>query len=180
MKSAEKIDDQTVRFKRLFDASKEQVWSYLVEGEKRSMWLCGGEWELKPGGRAPMHFDNPSLSRADDLPPPRYADETGSVIHEGQIQQIDAPHRLVLLWVEHDGSRSEVTFELIEQEEKTLLTLTHCKLTSEDMLSGVSAGWHAHLDIWLAVVSGETPPSFWSRFNRLATDVYAHDIGSDA
>ena len=179
MDEAERLDQLTVRFTRVFRASRERVWAYLVDGDKRRHWLCGGDWELKPGGEAPMEFDNPALSAIDDLPPPRYSEETGKVVHMGAIQEIEAPRRLVLLWVEHDGSRSEVSFELEGDAGQTTLTLTHRRLSSEDMLSGVSAGWHAHLDIYIAVLDGVQPPSFWSRFNELAEAVYQHRISAD-
>ncbi|MEO0436115.1 MAG: SRPBCC family protein [Pseudomonadota bacterium] len=179
MDKAQRLDEQTVRFVRVFQASPEQVWAYLVDGDKRSKWLCGGDWELKAGGRAPMVFDNPALSDSDDLPPARYTEETGEVIHEGSIKEIDAPQRLVLLWVEHDGTRSEVSFELAGGSTQTTLTLTHRKLSNEDMLTGVCAGWHAHLDIYLAVMERRTPPSFWSRFNALAENVYHHRIDGE-
>ena len=174
---AEVINESTVRFTRRFQASQEQVWDFLVNPQKRKLWLCAGDWELDPRGRATMIFDNQALSDPDDHPPRRYADDR--VVHEGQLRSVEPPHFLELLWVEHDGSRSEVRVELEREQSEVVLRLTHSKLTNQDMLSGVCAGWHAHLDRWLAVAHGLEPPSFWSRFNELAEAVYGHRIDTD-
>ncbi|MEO1476724.1 MAG: SRPBCC family protein [Pseudomonadota bacterium] len=172
----ERLNDRTVRIVRMFPGPIERVWAFLTEADKRSMWLCGGEWDLREGGTARMSFKNSELCHPDDLPPKRYADDDDETSYDGLIKAVDAPNSLVLLWMEHDGSRSEVMFELKTVDDAVRLTLTHTDLASEDVLTGVSSGWHAHLDIWLAVAEGREPPSFWEHFNRLAKDVYGHQI----
>ncbi|MEM6899359.1 MAG: SRPBCC family protein [Pseudomonadota bacterium] len=176
----ERLNEKTIRIVRLFPGPIERVWGFLTESEKRAQWLCAGDWDLRPGGTARMAFKNSELCHLDDLPPERYADDSDETYYDSMIKAVDAPHRLVLLWVEHDGSRSEVTFELETVGDKVRLTLTHTDIVSEDILTGVSSGWHAHLDIWLAVAEGHEPPSFWGHFNRLAKDVYAHRIDVQA
>ncbi|MEO1407287.1 MAG: SRPBCC family protein [Pseudomonadota bacterium] len=175
----EKLDEKTIRIVRTFPGPIERVWAYLTESEKRSTWLCAGEWDLRPGGKTVMAFDNEDLCHLDDRPPERYADDGDDLPYDGEIRDISAPNRLVLLWIEHDGSRSEVTFELEPVGDKVRLTLTHTDIDTEDTLTGVSSGWHAHLDIWVAVAEGREPPSFWTHFNRLAEEVYSHRLAAD-
>lgn len=175
----ERLDEKTVRIVRMFPGPIERVWAFLTESEKRAMWLCAGDWDLREGGAARMAFKNSDLCHLDDLPPARYADDDDETSYDGVIKAIDAPNSLVLLWMEHDGSRSEVTFELATVGDKVRLTLTHTDLVSEDVLTGVSSGWHAHLDIWLAVAEGREPPSFWAHFNALAAEVYGHRLAAD-
>ncbi len=48
-----------------------------------------------------------------------------------------------------------------------LLTLTHRKLSGENLILNVCAGWHAHLQLLLARVEGTTAPSLWATWKRL-------------
>jgi hypothetical protein len=56
---------------------------------------------------------------------------------------------------------------LTEKGENVLLTLIHRRLPDRSTMLGVSAGWHAHLDILVARVSGKTPEPFWDGWSRL-------------
>ena len=38
------------------------------------------------------------------------------------------------------------------------------------MQLGVSAGWHVHLDVLVAVANGEKPAGFWGNWTRLRSD----------
>ncbi|MEM9667867.1 MAG: SRPBCC family protein [Pseudomonadota bacterium] len=172
----ERLDEKTIRIVRTFPGPIERVWAFLTEADKRAKWICAGEWDLRPGGKARMAFDNMALTHGGDGPPPRYAGETEEMPYDGEIKAVEAPNRLVLLWIEHDGSCSEVTFDLEARGDQVRLTLTHTNFDSDDLLTGASAGWHAHLDIWVAVAEGREPPSFWSNFNRLAEEVYHHRL----
>jgi uncharacterized protein YndB with AHSA1/START domain len=47
-----------MRLERLLPGPVERVWAYLTESEKRATWLCGGEFELRVGGRVRLEFDH--------------------------------------------------------------------------------------------------------------------------
>jgi hypothetical protein len=61
---------------------------------------------------------------------------------------------------------SEVRFELEQRGEQVFLRLTHSRLP-ENLMAGVGAGWHVHLDHVIALVKGEQPLEFFSQFNPL-------------
>ena len=48
-----------------------------------------------------------------------------------------------------------------------LLTVIHRRLPDRGMQLGVSAGWHAHLDMLVARLTGEEPEPFWDSWSRL-------------
>ena len=60
--SATLIAPATMRLERLLPGPVERVWAYLTESEKRATWLCGGEFELRVGGRVQLEFDHDRLS----------------------------------------------------------------------------------------------------------------------
>lgn len=80
-----------------------------------------------------------------------------------QITELDPPKKLSITW----GSTGGVTFTLEPIGTKALLTVTHHRVLDRSVLLNVSAGWHAHLDILAARVSGETPEPFWDHWSRL-------------
>lgn len=74
--------------------------------------------------------------------------------------------RLSITW----GEASEVLFELSEVEDEVLLSITHRRAPSRDVLLNVSAGWHSHLDVLEAKLA-ETPPApHWDTFLRLRAE----------
>ena len=50
------------------------------------------------------------------------------------------------------------------------LTLIHRRVRDRAMLLGVSAGWHMHLDVLVANVSGTEAEPFWDGIRRLKND----------
>ena len=161
-KFGERIGSDAVRFQRLLPGPIERVWSWVTESEKRQQWLAGGEFELKENGDAELIFNNASLSDADDVPPEKYRKYAGEVRYACKVKRVEEPHLISFDWFEAEGFSSEVTIKLEAQGDKVLLTLTHRLLTDLDALSSAMGGWHVHLDIMAAKLSGETPLSFWS------------------
>jgi hypothetical protein len=51
-----------------------------------------------------------------------------------------------------------------------LLTVIHRRLPDRGMKLGVSAGWHAHLDVLVARLTGTEPEPFWDGWSRLKTE----------
>ena len=150
------LDANTIRFERLLPGPIERVWAYLTESEKRKQWFAAGEYELKKGGKAHLFFQHKNISKPGTQPP-----EAFKKMHEeghnweGKILDVDAPRMLRMTFGEH----SEVLYELTEQSNgEVLLTLTHSKLTAND-LKNVSPGWHAHLADRL---DGRNEVDFWA------------------
>src|SRR5690606_37538578 len=52
----------TLVFRRVLPGPVERVWAFLVEPEKRRLWLAGGEMEPRPGGKVALHFRHAELS----------------------------------------------------------------------------------------------------------------------
>lgn len=80
----ELIAPDTVQFKRLLPGTIDLVWSYLVDGEKRRLWLAGGDTEVRAGGRVDLHFHNATLSPG--------VDEGGAHEH-AELSASGVPHR---------------------------------------------------------------------------------------
>ena len=85
---------------------------------------------------------------------------------QGEITELDPPHKLAITWSESGG----VTFELESRGEEVLLTLTHRGIPNRGYLLSVSAGWHMHLDIMAARLKGGNPAPFWDGWARLKAD----------
>ncbi len=85
----------------------------------------------------------------------------------GTILRCEPPHMLSYTF----GENSDVTFELIPQDDKVLLILTH-RCRGDDMPSflGFASGWHAHLAVLLAQLEGAPPPLCWATHARLKTE----------
>jgi uncharacterized protein YndB with AHSA1/START domain len=157
----ELIEPRTVRIERMLPGPIERVWRYLTDSDLRAQWLAAGEMEAKPGAPVTLTWRNDDLSGgAQDRPEGR--EEEHSM--ECQVIRAEPPRLLVLSW---GASASEVTFELEPVGSDVKFTLTHRKLPNRDQLLGVSAGWHAHVDLMVACLRGEAPPPFWSNWKRL-------------
>ena len=157
----ERIDETTVRFQRLLPGPIERVWEYLTDGGKRATWFCGGDTELRVGGKVEMHFHNASLSTQPDIEPPeKYRDLPEKMSFGGTVTQCQPPRLLAHTW-DFEDEHSEVCYELEEAGEQVRLVLTHRKLASDDEIISVSGGWHTHLDILEDVLHGREPRAFW-------------------
>jgi uncharacterized protein YndB with AHSA1/START domain len=173
----ELIAADAVRFVRELPGPIDTVWAFIVEGDKRKRWLCDGETELRMGGSVALHFHNESLSKEPDIAPPeKYRDLPEHVHFTGTVTACKPPTLLSHTW-EFAGEASEVTYELAADGDKVKLTLTHRRLTSQEVL-GVLGGWHTHLDILDDVLTNQKPRAFWKRHTdmenryekRLATE----------
>lgn len=166
----ERIDETTVRFERLLPGPIERVWQYLTDGDKRASWLCGGEMELRVGGKVEMHFHNASLSSQTDVDPPeKYRDLPEKMSFGGTMTQCEPPRLLAYTW-DFEDEPSEVCYELQEAGDRVRLVLTHRKLTSHDEIISASGGWHTHLDILEDVLNGREPQAFWKAHTPLEAE----------
>ena len=145
-KFGERLDKTTVRFERLLPGPIERVWDYITDGEKRSKWLAGGDFELTVDGAIQMNFHNASLSPLnDDPPPPKYCGYAEKTSYSGRVISCEPPYLLTHTW-ESEDEYSEVEYRLEEQDDKVLLVLTHRKLQDDETVLGVCGGWHVHIE----------------------------------
>ena len=105
----------------------------------------------------------------DDPPPEKYKDLPEKVSYSGVVTACSPKTLLQHTWA-GDGEDSEVTYELEEKEDGVLLTLTHRRLDSKDMITGVAGGWHAHLDILIDVLTGTEARPFWKTHTPLEAE----------
>lgn len=157
------VAPETIRIERLLPGPGERVWRYLTEPALRRRWLAAGAFDLVPGGSVELVFRNDDLVPGDDPAPARFAAENGEVRLRGVVTDCIPMRRLAYSWGLGDDA-SEVRFDLVEEGAKVRLTVTHRRLSSRPMRVMVSAGWHTHLDILAAVLSGRAPDGFWRRF----------------
>lgn len=153
----------TLTIRRVLPGPVERVWAYLVESEKRRRWLAAGDMVLKEGAPFTLTWRNDELT----VPPGTRPDGFGTEHSmDSEILAIDPPHRLAFTW----GRSGGVEITLTPQGRDVLLTLIHRRLPDRDTLLKVGPGWHAHLDILVALVSGRTPAPFWDEWARLRAD----------
>ncbi|TNE34345.1 MAG: SRPBCC family protein [Alphaproteobacteria bacterium] len=154
------IEPASIQIQRLLPGPIERIWTYLTESDKRRKWLAAGEMEMKAGSSFTLTWRNDELtSPAGERP------ETMSAEHsmQSQITELEPPKKISFTW----GTTGGVTFELEPRGDKVLLTVTHYRAPDHSILLGFSTGWHAHLDVLVAVVNGEEPEPFWDHFKAL-------------
>ena len=145
---------------RLLPGPIERVWAYLTDSDLRKQWLASGDMQMSVG--APFEF----VWRNDELSnPPAKRPEGFSAEHrmQSEIVEVDPPRKITFTW----APRGEVTFELNPQGSKVLLTVIHRRISDRANTLKVSAGWHMHLDIWVARANDQTPAPFWDGWARL-------------
>ena len=153
-------EPMTLEIQRLLPGPIERVWDYLTRSELRRQWLAAGAMELRVGAAFELVWRNDELND----PPSRRPDGFDAEHRlECRITELDPPRRLAFTWGSSDG----VTFDLAPAGQKVRLTVTHRRLPDRGMLLKVSAGWHAHLDVLAAQLSGTVPPPFWDGWSRL-------------
>ncbi len=153
----------TVRLQRMLPGPIERVWAYLTESELRGKWLASGDMDLRIGGKVELIWRNDELTGRHEERPAGFKEEFRQ---ESLVTRLEAPRLLAFGW---DGG-SEVTFELEPRRGEVLLTITHRKLPNRSNLLGISAGWHAHVDVFEARLRGGELPLFWQNWNRLRAE----------
>lgn len=152
----------TLTIRRLLPGPIERIWGYLTDSELRRQWLAAGEMQARPGTAFELVWRNDELSDAPADRPTGFPEEHRM---RNLITEFDPPRKLSFTW---EGS-GEVSFELEPSGTQVLLTIIHRRLPDSALL-GISAGWHAHLDILAARTRGERPQAFWDGWQRLRGD----------
>ena len=150
----------TMRIERLLPGPIERVWAYLTQSDLRRQWLAAGEMEMKLGAPFELTWRNNELTNP---PGERPADKSEEHRMQSRITELDPPRKLAFAW----RDSGDVSFELTPKGSEVLLTLIHRRLPNRSTQLGVSAGWHAHLDILVARVTGKEPEPFWDGLSRL-------------
>jgi uncharacterized protein YndB with AHSA1/START domain len=154
------VEPATLEIRRLLPGPVGRVWSYLTDSDRRRRWLAAGDMDLAVD--APFEF----VWRNDELTdPPGTRPEGFSEEHrmQSRITEIDPPRRLAFTW----GEDGEVSFELEERGDEVLLTLIHRRIPDRTQTVMVGSGWHMHLDILRARLSGTEPDPFWDGWKAL-------------
>lgn len=161
------VEPGTVKLERVLPGPLERVWAYVTEADKRAKWLCGGEIELRVGGRVRLEFDNNSLS-ADKSPPPKYQ---GREKHsaDGVVTRLEPMRLLAHTWRWSTGD-TEVTYELAPRGKDVLLTIVHSRVPGRDATASVMAGWDVHTGILADVLGGQEPRPLWKNHTRLEAE----------
>ena len=157
------IEPTTLKIQRLLPGPVERIWAWLVESDKRRKWLAAGEMELKVGAPFELAWRNDELTDPPGKRPDGFGEEHRM---HSRITALDEPRRIAFTW---DGS-GEVSIELQQHGSDVLLTLIHRRLANRKTMLGVSAGWHAHLDVLVARMRGEEPGPFWDGMMKLRGD----------
>ncbi len=157
------IEPATLKIQRLLPGPVERVWAYLTESELRSKWLASGTMQAQID--TPFEF----VWRNEELAcPPSKRPEGSAEEHRMKclIKEFDPPRKLAFTW----GTGSDVSIELAPIGNQFQLTLIHRRIPDRGTLLSVGAGWHSHLDILVANVSGSAAEPFWDAWKRLQQD----------
>jgi uncharacterized protein YndB with AHSA1/START domain len=154
------IEPATLKTQRLLPGPIERVWAYLTDSELRRKWLAAGVMEMMVGAPFELVWRNDELTDPPGERPPGFSAERRM---QSRITELDPPRKLAFAW---EGS-GDVSFELEPKGNDVLLTLVHRRLPNRGKLLGVGAGWHMHLDVLAARVTGKEPEPFWEGLGRL-------------
>jgi uncharacterized protein YndB with AHSA1/START domain len=157
---AEPATGEVLRFERLLPGPIERVWEFLVDGDLRRQWLASGDMRGGAGTAFELVWRNDELTD-----PPGDKPEGFGAEHrmQGEVLACDPPRRLAFTW----GGDSDVAIDLAPRGDQVLLTLTHRRLGSRERVLMHGAGWHAHLDVLGARLSGAVAAPFWDRWLAL-------------
>ncbi|MCA0433477.1 MAG: SRPBCC family protein [Proteobacteria bacterium] len=150
----------TLRIERLLPGPVERIWSYLTDSDLRRKWLASGVMEPKAGSSFEFVWRNDELGIAAGKRPEGMPEENRM---KCLILAFEAPRKLVFTF----GEKAEVTWDLTPRGRDVLFTITHRRITDRNVLLSVSAGWHAHVDVLVAITEGKSAQPFWDSWSGL-------------
>ena len=157
------IEPATLKIQRLLPGPIERVWDYLTQTELRRRWLASGDMPARPGETFELVWRNDELTDPPGVRPEGFSHEHRM---ESRVLAMEPPRRLVITW----GVQSEVEVGLEIHRAEVLLTIIHRRLPDRDALLNVSSGWHAHLDVLVADLTGGKAKPHWDNFVQLRAD----------
>ena len=149
----------TVRLQRLLPGPIERVWRYLTDSELRRKWLASGDMPPEAGAGFELTWRNDELTDPPGAKPEGFGPEHRM---HSTITVYEPPRRLAFTW-----GGGEVSFDLAPRADDVLLTVTHRGISDRPNLLMIGAGWHMHLDVLVARVSGTHTEPFWDGWRRL-------------
>ena len=156
---AVRTSPDTVRIERLLPGPAERVWRYLTDSELRRQWLAAGEMAPRTGSEFELVWRNDELTDPPGARPEGFGEEHRM---RSTITAFEPERRLAFTW-----GGGDVSFELEPRGRDVLLTITHRGISDHANLLMIGAGWHMHLDVLEARVSGTQPEPFWDGWLRL-------------
>ncbi|MGD9879159.1 MAG: SRPBCC family protein [Reyranella sp.] len=156
-------ESATLRIQRLLPGPIERVGAHLTESDLRRKWLAAGEMKLEVGAPFELVWRHDELTDPPGARPAGFGDEHRM---QSRITELDPPRRLSFTW----DNGGDVTFELEPRDHKVLITVIHRRLPDRGTMLMVGAGWHIHLDVLVARVSGTESEPFWDGWSRLKQD----------
>ena len=150
----------TLTIQRLLPGPIERVWAYLTDGKLRRQWLAAGDMELKVGAPFELAWRNDELTSPPGHRPAGFKEEERM---KSQITELEPLRKLTITW----SGTGDVSFELEPKGDEVLLTLTHRRLPNRSTTLMVGPGWHMHLDVLAARLTGKEPEPFWDGWSRL-------------
>jgi uncharacterized protein YndB with AHSA1/START domain len=160
------IEPTVLKLKRLLPGPVERVWRYITENDLRRQWMASGDMKLEVGAEVEFVWRNDELTDPPGARPDWMSAENRMVC---RILEVDPPRRLFISW----GEQSDVLLELEPRGNDTLLTVTHRRPPTRDVLLSVSAGWHSHIDVLAARLAGARPGPHWDNWVRLHAEYAA-------
>ena len=157
----------TVRLQRLLPGPAARVWRYLTDGELRRTWLASGDMTPGAGTDFELVWRNDELTDPPGNRPEGFGEEHRM---RSTITAFEPDRLLAFTW-----GGGEVRFELVPRGDHVLLTVTHARISDRRNMVMIGAGWHMHLDVLVARVSGAKPAPFWDGWQRLHAE-YAQRI----
>jgi len=161
-KYGEMLEDGTLKFVRVLPGPIDRIWAWITDGEKRAEWLAGGGDITHAGQTVRFDFQHDRLTPHDETYPDKYKEMAAGVSYDVEVRVCEAPYRLVLFWPSEKWRASDIEFRLSEEGKDVKLQLFQRGDVKAEELIGSSAGWHVHLGIMAAKLSGEAPAPFWS------------------
>jgi len=140
-------EDATVRFERDLPASAARVWKTLTDPTDLAGWLAPGSIDPVVGAEVQLDFGPDQL--------------VVGVVTDCEIGTV-----LEYTWSFTGEPDSLLRYELSSDAATSTLTLVHSTLPPEQAV-GYGAGWHAHLDMLEAHLSGNDPIDWEERFSQL-------------
>ena len=153
----------TLKIQRLLPGPLERIWVYLTESDMRRKWLASGFMEMKVGAPFELVWRNNELTDPPGQRPEGFGEEHRM---QSRITELNPPRKISFTW----KNSGDVTFELEPKDDKVLLTVTHRRLPDRRTMLMVGPGWHMHLDVLVARVTGTETGPFWDGWLRLQNE----------
>ena len=154
------IEPTTLKIERMLPGPIERVWSYLIDSDLRRQWFASGDMKMEPDAPFELVWRNHELSTKPGKRPEGIPEERRM---QSCVIACEPPHKLSFTW----GEKADVSIELQTRGERVLLTLVHRRIADRAMALNVSAGWHSHLDLLVAVLNGTESQPFWDNWSSL-------------